>query len=293
MKKRRGFSKARTASFQNVPQDIRHFDDSVGLMINPTAMFKDGDDVIVKRALVMVEGSHTDSKKRPHVFDKQRILQIVENTNKFLRMGGRVPWQSDHDKTQKSNLGDLEGELIVEKITPDNLPDKKAKHLIGKLGVFADSLVGKGQDVIADLMAGKIVTLSPGIDVATDTIREISATPTPAIVGLRVFNYGGGEKTLTWEDAEEGSMLDEELYDEYSEISEQFFNILRSITTCDESEIPDGVSLEQLYEEAKQGFLERVDNLFGVGGEEPEEEAPMSRPLTMGDAAFAMYSRNY
>jgi hypothetical protein len=134
-------------------------------------------------ALIFVEGKHTDSKKRDHLFDVNRIQRIVENTNNFIRKGGRVPFQRDHKKEQAFNLGDIDGEFYCAPITPDKLPDPRYKHLIGKVGVFVDNLVAKGQEAVTAIKEGRIRTLSAGIDPITESFVEVSATPIPAIIG--------------------------------------------------------------------------------------------------------------
>lgn len=138
-------------------------------------------------ALIFVEGNHVDSKKRAHSFGPDRIRKIVENTNMFMRKGGRVPFQSDHQKTQQFNLGDVEGEFYCCPIDESNLPDPKYRHLIGKLGVFVDRLVAKGTDAVKAIKEGKIRTLSPGIDPVTEAFVEVSATPIPAIIGPSIM----------------------------------------------------------------------------------------------------------
>lgn len=134
-------------------------------------------------ALIFVEGKHTDSKKRDHIFDVNRIQRIVDNTNQFIRKGGRVPFQRDHKKEQAFNLGDIDGEFYCAPITPDKLPDPRYKHLIGKVGVFVDNLVAKGQEAVMAIKEGRIKTLSAGIDPITESFVEVSATPIPAIIG--------------------------------------------------------------------------------------------------------------
>jgi hypothetical protein len=51
-------------------------------------------------------------------------------------------------------------------------------------GVFVDNVVARGKDVVQKIIDKNIRTLSPGIDPATESFIEISATPVPAIIGL-------------------------------------------------------------------------------------------------------------
>ena len=50
-------------------------------------------EALAKAALIFVEGKHKDSMGREHLFDPQRIQKFVQNTNKHLEMGGRLPVQ--------------------------------------------------------------------------------------------------------------------------------------------------------------------------------------------------------
>lgn len=233
----------------------------------------------------MIEGDHYDSQKRPHKFSKQRLLELVKNTNTFLSAGGRIPWQKDHDKTQSANIGDLEGELEVRIITEEDLPNPRLRKLVGKLGAFGQ-LVAKGEDIVAQVMSGRIKTLSPGIDVATNTIKEISATPQPAIVGLSVFKQheNAARFSLTWEDCEAEEMEMDELKEQYEEITDKFWEIATSISSADES-ILMGEDPAALIEDAIGGLVDRISELLGLTSEEDTPEG-MAGMQGMKDPAY-------
>lgn len=248
---------------------IRHFNDE-SFHVFPIAAFRDnGAEAVVKKALVMVEGDHVDSQGRPHKFSAGRIRKIVENTNRLLQMGGRVPWQRDHKKEQSANIGDLEGLLEIKRITESDLHDPRLSHLVGRLGAFTKNLVAKGADVVEELVAGRIKTLSPGIDIATDTIREISATPTPAIVGLSVFKRGeGNENTArffrTWEELDAAAIDMEEIRGEYDELCDDFWTLITSINNLSDEELQ-GDDPIQLQYDAADGFVVKLQDLLGLG----------------------------
>ena len=258
-----------------------------GLGITPASFAEDegSDGLLVKEALLMIEGDHRDSQKRPHKFSRERLVDLVRKTNDFLRGGGRIPWQKDHDKTQSANIGDLEGELEIRVITEDDLPNPRLRKLVGKLGAFGQ-LVARGEDVVAEVMAGRIKTLSPGIDVATNTIKEISATPQPAIIGLSVFKQheDAANFALTWDDAESDQMEIDELKDQYEEITETFWEIATSISSADEASLM-GEDPAALIEDAIGGLADRIAELLGAAS---EEEAPegMTGIQGMKDPAY-------
>ena len=233
----------------------------------------------------MVEGSHTDSNKRHHVFDKNRILRFAANTNAFLRSGGRVPWQQDHQKTQASNLGDLEGELVPAVITRENLPDPRLTNLIGKLGLFTDRLVAKGTQAVQDVLDGKIRTLSPGIDLVDDIIREVSATPTPAIVGLSTFRRADSTRTarfaLTMEQATAEDQDFDSMKEEFMEIGERFWRVVTDINSAPPEEL-EGEDPSVYLEKALFDYSDIVASMLRLD----EEEQPAGEAPSMGAAAL-------
>ena len=245
-----------------------------GLGITPASFAEEDQEngVLIKEALLMIEGDHYDSQKRPHKFSRERLLDLVKNTNVFLRSGGRIPWQKDHDKTQSANIGDLEGELEVRIITEEDLPNPRLKKLVGRLGAFGQ-LVAKGDDVVAQVMSGRIKTLSPGIDVSTNTIKEISATPQPAIMGLSVFKQheSAANFALTWDDADSAQMEIDELKEEYAEITEKFWEIATAISQADESVLM-GEDPAALLEDAIGVLSERIAGLLGLIPDDMEPE---------------------
>lgn len=227
--------------------------------INPSA--------VVKKALVMVEGTHIDSNKRKHVFSAERVQRVVENTNRMLASGGRVPWQKDHQKTQDANIGDLEGKLEVRIITERDLPNPRSRHLIGKVGAFASELVAKGADVVQEVVAGRIKTLSPGIDLVTDTIREISATPTPAIVGLSTFRRASSQSyadfALSMEEAMSEQEDEDALKEEFEELGDKFWVVVSSISNAQPEELGDQEPSELLMN-AIADYSYLVQELLGL-----------------------------
>lgn len=238
-------------------------------------MGTDNPNEIAKQALILVEGTHVDSNKKTHRFSRDRVIRVAENTNAFIDDGGRVPWQVDHSKRQNDNIGDIEGKLELKVIEPEDVPDPRhARNLVGKLGVFA-TLVGKGARAVADIVSGNIKTLSPGIDISSDIIKEVSATPTPAIIGLSTFSQSGNF-ALTWDEAEMEGEEEGWMEEEYDRLCETFWDIANNIVQTPIEEFDDGVDPAAILEEAIIGFGNRLFELFGVGQEEdiPPEEMP-------------------
>jgi hypothetical protein len=253
-------------------------------LLDASAFEPEGEDAIaVKKALVLVEGHHEDSMGRPHFFSKDRVLSIAENTNTWFSKGNRIPWLTDHQKTQWSTIGDLDGRLEVRKVRPEDVPG--LPHLVGKLGIFADRLVGKGKDVVQKITDGVISTLSPGLDVAVDVIKEISATPTPAIPGLRIFKRKPSQPAkfaLTWDEAEQESWDEDAAYEEASEHFNMWWEMASQISMASDEELQ-GRDPEQLQVEALEGLMAKLSNTVGLSEPMTEEQ---------GSAAGALASKN-
>lgn len=250
-------------------EDVRFFESAA---FDPNDFEPVGEDAIaVKNALVLVEGHHEDSQGRPHYFSKDRVFRIAQNTNSWFSKGNRVPWLTDHQKTQWSTIGDLDGHLQVRKVRPEDVPG--LPHLIGKLGIFTDRLVGKGKDVVQKITDGLISTLSPGLDVAVDVIKEISATPTPAIPGLRIFkrNSRGANFALTWDEAEQESWDEDAAYEDAMSHFDMWWGMASQISQASDEELQ-GRDPEQLQVEALQGLTAKLAETIGLSEPMVEQE---------------------
>ena len=266
---------------------------------------------LTKPALVFVEGEHTDSNKRTHFFSKDRIHRIVANTNEFFNQGRRIPFQLDHKKDQNNNIGDVESEFYTKTITAEDLPNPRHTHLLGKLGVFVDNVVAKGKEVVQKVIDRKISTLSPGIDPATESFIEVSATPIPAIVGPSLFSKNGDEddniilfessflgetsvqskkpkaqkgKAFSFEQLKELNKNMNEVRKEYTEVSDGLFKILSDIRSSSEEELQGLNPVEASYD-AIETFIEAVEEMFNLSEDEDdkgvsESGIPMGNPST-------------
>jgi hypothetical protein len=256
-------------------EDVRYFNNDLPLI--PGDIAEEEDSVVVKKALILVEGNHVDSQGRPHRFPAERVFQIAENTNHWFNQGNRIPWLTDHKKTQWDTIGDLDGAVEVRRVTKADVTDPRCSHLIGKLGIFADKLVGRGKQVVEKVRDGLISTLSPGLDIAVDIIKEVSATPTPAIAGLRIFSRRkkNADFALTWDEAEEESLDSDELYQQFMELAETYWDLALQISERSEEELQ-GQDPQQLQMNALQGFMERIAGLVGL------DEPTVDDPATAG-----------
>lgn len=282
-----GFQQTATFRRASAANSVTHFNAS-DFDLGFAEFEQDGEDALIKQALIMVEGDHVDSKKRPHRFPAQRIKRIFNNTVAFLAGGGRVPWQQDHQKTQDANIGDLEfhapGDLELRVITKSDLPKPSLRHLVGKLGIFANRLVAKGADVIEQIEAGRIKTLSPGIDTQDDIIREISATPIPAIAGLSTFRMYDDQPgplarfALTFEEAEAEQADMDALKEEFMGLGETFWTVMTSIQQATEEELQDGTP-DEYMQQAIASYNDRIWELFNPPMPDPQAMQPNGVPM--------------
>ena len=282
---------------------------------------------LAKKALIFVEGTHKDSMGRTHDFTPARIKTFVDNTNNFIRSGGRLPFQKDHKKTQDFNIGDVEGELYTKVITEADLPNSKYQHLLGKVGVFVDNIVGRGKDVVEQISQGLIKTLSPGLDPMTESFIEISATPTPAIIGPALFSKDGNEmdnyiqfeamvrpggeiaeykgspsfkeKAFSFDELKAKNKSEEALEKNYKELSDGLFSILYSIGNASEEELAAAsINPVDASYDAIEYFLSNLEVLFGLTEQEEEKLENRVESPAMGKQQFPVgktasdYERN-
>jgi hypothetical protein len=157
------------------------------------------DGVIVVRALVFYEGTQTDSLGKKIEYSQPRLQRIVDNSNRALSEGGRIPLFKDHRYNQDSVIGQIVGRLTLEDITADNLPSEGLDRLIGKKGIYAQVQIS-GEENVVKYGDGRIKTLSVGIDLIKERIYEISAVPFPAVAGASLFEEYGLSMDKTMEE---------------------------------------------------------------------------------------------
>ena len=233
---------------------------------------------IIKKGLVLIEGTHVDSKKRTHTFSPARIREIVSNSNALFAKT-RIPVLMDHKKEQSSVIGDVESQFQCTTINEDNFPGADDKGLTGKLGIFVNQIAIKSGDAIRQLNEGLLNTLSPGIDVVSNAIREISATPNPAIANLSLFKRAEFESdALTFDDLENSDDMLDKIRNQYEDLTNKLWELTETIQTIDEQAL-NGQSREEVQYQAINDFATRFLTLIGSG---EEEQDPMMQEAGNG-----------
>jgi hypothetical protein len=224
---------------------------------------------VIKKGLVLIEGTHVDSKKRTHTFSPARIREIVSNSNALFAKT-RIPVLMDHKKEQSSVIGDVESQFQCTTINESNFPGADDKGLTGKLGIFVNQIAIKSGDAIRQLNEGLLNTLSPGIDVVSNAIREISATPNPAIANLSLFKRAEFESdALTFDDLENSDDMLDKIRNQYEDLTNKLWELTETIQTIDEQAL-NGQSREEVQYQAINDFATRFLTLIGSGEEEQD-----------------------
>ena len=233
---------------------------------------------VIKKGLVLIEGTHVDSKKRTHTFSPARIREIVSNSN-ALFANTRIPVLMDHKKEQSSVIGDVESQFQCTTINESNFPGADDKGLTGKLGIFVNQIAIKSGEAIRQLNEGLLNTLSPGIDVVSNAIREISATPNPAIANLSLFKRAEFESdALTFDDLENSDDMLDKIRNQYEDLTNKLWELTETIQTIDEQAL-NGQSREEVQYQAINDFATRFLTLIGSG---QEEQDPMMQEANGG-----------
>lgn len=233
---------------------------------------------VIKKGLVLIEGTHVDSKKRTHTFSPARIREIVSNSN-ALFANTRIPVLMDHKKEQSSVIGDVESQFQCTTINESNFPGADDKGLTGKLGIFVNQIAIKSGEAIRQLNEGLLNTLSPGIDVVSNAIREISATPNPAIANLKLFKRAEFESdALTFDDLENSDDMLDKIRNQYEDLTNKLWELTETIQTIDEQAL-NGQSREEVQYQAINDFATRFLTLIGSG---QEEQDPMMQEANGG-----------
>ena len=230
---------------------------------------------LTKKALVAVEGSFEDSGGTTHTFSADRLNTIAEHTNAALESGNIIPVCKDHDKTFDSTVGSVDGTAYTKIIESTDLPNSKATHLIGKVGLFLEDVNIKASNAVSQVAQGIVNSVSMGLnlDPKEHRIMELSLVPIPAIPNMGLFRHKSANfsiddntdsQAFTWQDLETDSMAMEELEEQIEDLSEQLWKLLKNIYTSDAINITDINVLKQYVYSALNGYSIRVLDVLGL-----------------------------
>lgn len=273
MKKYSSFSRPRNVAVFHPVCGYSNFNDiAEDIVVENTATGEAKPEVLVKHALVAVEGSFKDSEGRPHDFSTDRLSTIADHTNKALDLGVTIPVCTDHKKEFDKTVGGLgdSAKAYTKVIEEQDLPNPRAKHLLGKVGLFLDDVVIKAKHAIDQVKQGVVTSVSMGLnlDPQDHRIVELSLVPIPAIPNMGLFAFGmnsiGEGNAFTWEELETSEQSLDDLRDEYDDLSENLWRLLYNIYTSESADITDMLTLKQYVYTAINGFGIRVIDMLGL-----------------------------
>lgn len=250
--------------------------DNPQILIDETPRKKE---VLVRSALIFVEGNHTDNKGRSHQFPKEVVTTICNNTNEYIKRGGTVPILYDHNKTAKQVAGSIDEPLILRPVVESDLPNlvngNRLGYLVGKLGIFSDDVKLKDEDAIRLFANDLARTISPGVDMKTLIIREVSIVPTPAIPGLSMYSTNISDDIADFTSASpylgvyslEEAIKEKQSVSsrkkEFIELAELLWDVLLNIRT----QFYDTAEMVNLVSENLQQYIAKVLEMFNIDKE--------------------------
>jgi len=218
---------------------------------------------LVKSGLLYYDGQHKDSKGNPWNVSAEQIYQIVDNTNEHLQCTD-IPVFKEHNKTVDNQVGTITSELEAREITEEDARlNPKLKPLIGKVGIFCDSIEVVDESLIDKIHKGIGKGISIGIDFANNVIRELSFVGLPALAGATVFksnynqtmaNFNTG---ITLDEVIQSKEQLEENREQGHQLLDSLFDVINNINELSDEELQ-GQPREALYEAAIQRFMEMI-----------------------------------
>lgn len=241
--------------------------------------------ILVKKALVAYEGTFNDSNDVPHTFSPDRLGTIAEHTNRAISTGIDIPVCTDHKKDVAHTVGNLgaDASAYTKVIEQEDLPNDRATHLLGKLGLFVDNVSIKATDAIEKVKNKIVTSVSMGLSLDKNDHRliELSLVPIPAIPNMGLFKLGmpDDNNAFSWEDLESNEETIEELREEYDQLTENLWTLLNNIYSSESIDISDLVTLQQYVYTVLNGFSVRTLDLLGLANVAPEQ-MPSSNTMT-------------
>jgi hypothetical protein len=174
-------------------------------------------------------------------------------------------------------------EYDLEKMGPKA---SRLQNLVGKVGVFCDAVALKSKKAIDAFVNNTVRTVSPGIDVAQNVIRELSIVPIPAIQGLSLFSMENNQSTaysqpLTMQDAINGNKDMEELKEKFEDLSDTFWDVVCNIINAPE-EVTQTTDPSMLINQAIFEYSNYIASMLNLGDDSEANPAQAPAMLSPG-----------
>lgn len=247
--------------------------------------------VLVRPALLMVEGTVTDSTGQKTTYTRDLIDAIVEASNTYSQ-SNEIKLFNDHEYSQESRIGAVTGKFSAREITDFDIPESGDRSIIGKYGIFNDGVEIRSEDAIEQYHSGLLKELSVGIDLkgsifGANVIYEVSAVPFPAVSSASL--YSKIEKPMEEDTAKYAFTFESQIRRSQKEMTEDDINSMSSrdraygafsramdnIKDATDDELP-----KSRYKMIKSTVSAFSDYLMGIYAPKPEEE-PDAIPIVM------------
>jgi len=268
---------------------------------------KDTANETIKKGLIFYsttdESPHVDSRKVAHDFPPDKVIKLVENTNKhFETTELGIPVLTEHQKNVNNVVGFIESPLEAKVITEDYTKgNPKLKHLLGRVGVFVNDVKIKSSEIIEKMNQGLAKSVSAGIDLDSFSIKELSLVALPAIANATLFSYQNQNQrkgnmkrnkknylllpkesnyALSIDEAMSASQTIEQQREEALKVFTAFLEVIESANEIDEEEMASmGIQdPSEVIQAAIDDLSVRLGDMFL--GMPPEEETPPTAPVT-------------
>jgi len=268
---------------------------------------KDTANETIKKGLIFYsttdESPHVDSRKVAHDFPPDKVIKLVENTNKhFETTELGIPVLTEHQKNVNNVVGFIESPLEAKVITEDYTKgNPKLKHLLGRIGVFVNDVKIKSSEIIEKMNQGLAKSVSAGIDLDSFSIKELSLVALPAIANATLFSYQNQNQrkgnmkrnkknylllpkesnyALSIDEAMSASQTIEQQREEALKVFTAFLEVIESANEIDEEEMASmGIQdPSEVIQAAIEDLSVRLGDMFL--GMPPEEETQPTSPVT-------------
>lgn len=267
---------------------------------------KDTANEAIKKGLIFYsttdESPHVDSRKVSHDFPPDKVIKLVENTNKhFETTELGIPVLTEHRKDVNNVVGFIESPLEAKVITEDYTKgNPKLKHLLGRIGVFVNDVKIKSSEIIEKMNQGLAKSVSAGIDLDSFSIKELSLVALPAIPNVSLYSYYNQSRkkgnmkrnrknylllpresnfALSIDEALSSSQTLEQQREEAQKVFTAFLEVIESANEIDEEEMASmGIQdPSEVIQAAIDDLGMKLGDMFlGM----PTEEAPPTQPVS-------------
>jgi len=215
----------------------------------------------IKKAIIIIEGTHKDSDGNSHTFSKKRLEDIVNNSNRHRRKFN-IKLVKDHKITFDNIVGNVQNDFELRQLTEDDLPpeyrddEEIKKELVGKYAIFNSAVEITDNEILEKINKNNNISMGLCVDDKDDEkIIELSVVPIPAIPHMRLFN---NPMATTWAELETNTNDIEGFNIEYQTLCDNLYLLLMNTKDNINNDIINTTDLDQKLIELLNGFSSRL-----------------------------------